>query len=320
VRRLVAGGREVAALARSAGGAEVVEELGARPVRGDILDQGSLVEAMRGCEVVYHAAGLNAFCLRDTEPMYRTNVEGTRAVAEAAARAGVHRIVYTSSAATLGEHSGTVGHEGSEHRGWFLSDYERSKYEAELAATATARDRGLELVCVNPASVQGPGRTRGTARLLIDLVAGRLPAVVDARLSVVDVADCAAGHLLAEARGRAGERYVFSGASLTTREAVALLSEVAGVELRVRFVPPRLALAAGGAGEVWGRLRGRRARICRELARTLIHGHAYDGSKAERELGLRYTPIRDSLTRTIAWYAEHGYLAGAEGLRKAPAG
>jgi dihydroflavonol-4-reductase len=320
VRRLVAGGREVVALARSADAAGAVEALGARPARGDILDRESLVEAMHGCEVVYHAAGLNAFCLRDPEPMYRANVEGTRAVVDAAAHAGVQRIVYTSSAATLGERAGTVGHEGSEHRGWFLSDYERSKYEAEQTATAAALDHSVELVCVNPASVQGPGRTRGTARLLLDLLTGRLPAVVDSHLSVVDVADCAAGHLLAEARGRPRERYVLCGASLTTREAVALLSEVAGVDLRIRFVTPRLALAAGGAGEVWGRLRRRRPRICRELVRTLIHGHAYDGSKAERELGLRYTPIRDSLARSIAWYGEHGYLPNIEGLRNASAG
>ena len=134
------------------------------------------------------------------------------------------------------------------------------------------------------------------------------------------MADCAAGHLLAEARGRPGERYILCGASLTTREAVALLSEAAGVELRIRFVPPRLALAAGVAGEVWGRLRRRRARICRELVRTMIHGHAYDGSKAERELGLRYTPVRDSLARTIAWYAEHGYLHGNGVVRNTHAG
>jgi dihydroflavonol-4-reductase len=308
VRRLVAGGREVAALARSRAAAEVLEALGAQPVHGDVLDSESLPAAMRGSDVVYHLAGVNAFCLPNPEPMFRTNVEGTRSVVEAAARSGIQRIVYTSSAATLGERAGTTGDEESQHRGWFLSDYERSKYEAELAATATARAHGVELVCVNPASVQGPGRTHGTARLLLDLLTGRLPAVVDSRLSVVDIADCAAGHLLAEARGRPGERYVLCGASMTTSEAVALLSEVAKIDLSVRFVSPRLALVAGAGGEAWGRLRQRRARICRELVRTLVHGHAYDGSRAERELGLRYTPIRDSLARTLAWYGEHGYL------------
>jgi dihydroflavonol-4-reductase len=308
VRRLVTGGRQVTALARSARSAELVESLGARAVHGDVLDRGSLVAGMRGCDVVYHAAGINAFCLPNPEPMFRTSVEGTRSVVEAAASAGIRRIVYTSSAATLGEETGTTGDEQSEHRGWFLSNYERSKYGAELVATAVARERDIELVCINPASVQGPGRTRGTARLLLDLLTGRLPAIVDSRLSVVDVADCAAGHLLAEARGQPGERYVLCGASMTTREAVALLSEVAGADINVRFVSPRLALAAGAGGEAWSRLRRHRPRICRELVRTVVHGHAYDGSKAERELGLRYTPIRESLRRTLNWYAEHGYL------------
>lgn len=309
MRRLATGGRQVTALARSAESAAVLESLGARPVHGDVLDRVSLIAGMRGCDVVYHVAGINAFCLPDPEPMFRTSIDGTRLVVEAAALAGVQRIVYTSSAATLGERAGTTGDERSEHRGWFLSNYERSRYEAELAATAAAGAHAVELVCVNPASVQGPGRTRGTARLLLDLLTGRLPAIVDSRLSVVDVADCAAGHLLAEARGRPGERYVLCGASMTTREAVALLSDVGGADIKVRVVPPQLALVAGAGGEAWGRLRGRRPRICRELVRTLVHGHAYDGSKAERELGLRYTPIRESLRRTLDWYAEHGYVA-----------
>jgi len=308
VRRLVAGGREVAGLARSPEAGELLRGLGAEPVVGDVLDRESLDSAMRGCEVVYHAAGVNAFCLLDPGPMFRVNVDGTRAVVEAAAVAGVRRLVYTSSAATLGEAAGTIGHEGSPHRGWFLSSYERSKFEAERAALVAASAAGIELVCVNPASVQGPGRTHGTARLLLDLVTGRLPAVVESRLSLVDVADCAAGHILADERGASGERYVLCGAVLTTREALELLAEVAGVDLRVRLVPARLAWAAGAAGEGLGRLRRRRPPVCRELVRTLVHGHAYDGSRAERELGLRYAPVRESLTRTLRWYAEHGYL------------
>ena len=309
VRRLVAAGREVTGLARSPASAELLRSLGAEAVPGDILDRGSLDVVMRGCDVVYHAAGVNAFCLRDPAPMFRANVDGTRTVVDAAARASVRRVVYTSSAATLGEAAGTVGHEGSQHRGWFLSSYERSKFEAERTAVAAARRRGIELVCVNPASVQGPGRTRGTARLLLDLVTGRLPAVVDSRLSVVDVADCAAAHILAEERGQPGERYVLCGAVLTTREALELLAQVANVQLRVRFVPAWLAAAAGAGAEGQARLRRRRARVCRELVRTLVHGHAYDGSRAERELGLRYTPVRASLERTLRWYADHGYLA-----------
>jgi dihydroflavonol-4-reductase len=273
-------------------------------VRGDVLDLESLAAAMRGCELVYHAAGANAFCVRDPSPMFEVNVRGSRNVVLAAARAGVRRVVYTSSAATLGEASGTIGSEGSPHRGWFLSDYERSKFEAEQAVFATAHEGGIEVVSVNPASVQGPGRATGSARLLLDYLNGRIKAVVDSRLSLVDIADCTDGHLLAGARGEPGERYVLSGATLSVREGLALVARLVGVDRPVRALPPSVAMAVATAAEAVGRVRRSSPRICRELARTLIHGHAYDGSKATRALGLQYTPIEETLRRTVDWWVE----------------
>lgn len=295
-------------LARSGASAEVLAELGAEPVRGDVLDLDALAAAMRGCEVVYHAAGANAFCLRDPSPLFEVNVGGSENVVRAAAQAGVRRVVYTSSAATLGEASGTIGSEGSAHRGWFLSDYERSKFEAEQAVFAAAREAGLEVISVNPASVQGPGRATGSAKLLLDFLNGRIPAVVDSQLSLVDIADCTEGHLLAGSRGMPGERYVLSGATLSVREGLALLASVMGIDRQVRTLPPWLALTAATAVEALGRVRRSSPRICRELARTLIHGHAYDGSKATRALGLRYTPVEETLRRTVEWWLEQGLV------------
>ncbi len=295
-------------LARSGASAEVLAGLGAEPVRGDVLDLDALAAAMRGCEVVYHAAGANAFCLRDPSPLFEVNVEGSVNVVRAAAQAGVRRVVYTSSAATLGEASGTIGSEGSPHRGWFLSDYERSKFEAEQAVFAVAREARVEVVSVNPASVQGPGRATGSAKLLLDFLNGRIPAVVDSRLSLVDIADCTEGHLLAGSRGRPGERYVLSGATLSVREGLALLATVVGIDRQVRTFPPWLALTAATAVEALGRVRRGSPRVCRELARTLIHGHAYDGSKATRALGLRYTPVEETLRRTVEWWLEQGLV------------
>lgn len=304
VERLVGNGEPVRALSRSDASAKVLAELGAEPVRGDVLDLDALASAMRGCDLVYHAAGANAFCVRDPSPMFEVNVEGSRTVVRAAAQAGVRRVVYTSSAATLGEASGTIGAEESTHRGWFLSDYERSKFEAEQAVFAAARETGVELVCLNPASVQGPGRASGSARLLLDYVNGRLKAVVDSKLSLVDIADCTEGHLLAGSRGKPGERYVLSGATLTVREGLALVARIAGIERPLRTLPPSVAMAVATAAEALAWLRRDSPRICRELARTLVHGHAYDGSKAARVLGLRYTPIEETLRRTIAWWVE----------------
>jgi dihydroflavonol-4-reductase len=308
IERLLAQGRPVKALARSEDAARALRALGAEPVPGDVLDGSVLVDAMGGSRVVYHAAGLNALCLRDPSPLFAVNVEGSLNVVQAAAAAGVTRVVYTSSAATLGEAQGTEGREGSPHRGWFLSSYERSKFEAERAVLDAAPGLGLEVVSVNPASVQGPGRATGTARLLLDYLNGRLKTVVDATISLVDIADCADGHVLAEASGEPGERYVLSGATLTVRDGVRLLERLTGVEGAVRSLPPAIAMAAAAGVETVARLRRTKPRVCRDLVRTALHGHAYDGSRAARELGVRYTPVEDTIRRTVAWFVEEGLV------------
>ena len=309
VERLLEKDNEVRALARSDAAAATLGALGAQPVRGDVLDPAALEAAMRSCELVYHAAGYNTFCLRDPAPMFEVNVRGSENVIRAAARARVGRVVYTSSAATLGERKGTVGSEGSPHRGWFLSNYERSKFEAERAVLAAADETAIDVVCVNPASAQGPGRATGSTKLLLDYLNGKLKAVVDSTLSLVDIADCTTGHLLAASEGKPGERYVLSGATLTVREGLSLLTHLTGVERPVRTVPPWVALAVGAAAEAVGGLKGEKPRVCCELARTLAHGHAYDGSKATGELGLRYTPIDETLRRTLDWWVEQGFVA-----------
>jgi len=308
VERLLADGRTVKALARSDDSASALRELGAEPVRGDVLDLESVTAAMRGCEVVYHAAGVNALCLRDPSPMFDVNVAGSRNVVHAAAAAAVRRVVYTSSGAALGEARGTVGTETSPHRGWFLSSYERSKFEAEQAVLSAARETGTDVVCVNPASVQGPGRATGSTKLLLDYLNGKLRAIVESTISLVDIVDCTEGHVLCEARGEPGERYVLSGATLTVREGIQLLERITGVNEPVRALPPALATAAAVAVEIAARLRGRDARVCRDLVRTALHGHAYDGSRATRELGLIYTPLEETIRRTVDWFGAAGLV------------
>jgi dihydroflavonol-4-reductase len=311
VGRLLARRREVVALARTPGAERALAERGARPVRGDVLDGDALAAGMAGCEVVYHVAGVNSLCPADRSELARVNVDGTRIVAEAARRAGARRLVNTSSAAALGEPAGTVGNEETPHRGWFLSDYERSKLGAERAAFEVGRATGLEVVSVNPASVQGPGRAGGTGKLLLAYLDGRLKVFVDTRFSFVDIGDCVEGHLLAEARGRPGERYVLSGATLTSKEAIELLSGLAGDGPRPRMVPAALAVPLATLVEGGFRAAGRAPPVCRQMVRTLLHGHSYDGSKATEELGLAYTPVEETLRRTAAW-------AAAEGLVRRP--
>jgi len=173
---------------------------------------------------------------------------------------------------------------------------------------AVAAETGLEVVCLNPTSVQGPGRTGGTGRILLAMLDGRLKVFIETRISIVDIADCVEAHLLAADRGRPGERYVLSGVTLTSAQAFEVLAQVSGRPIRPLIVPDPVAWAAGGLAEAAGRLLRRRPPLCREMVRTLLHGHAYDGSRAERELGLAYTPVRETLRRTIAWAEGEGLV------------
>jgi dihydroflavonol-4-reductase len=309
VERLVAGGDEVVALARSRPAEETLRSLGAQPVRGDIFDEDALASGMSGCSVIYNVAGVNTLCVDDPGPMLRANVDGPPVVVRAAARAGVRRFVHTSSAATIGEASGVVGREDTPHRGWYLSNYERSKTEGERAVFEAGREAGVEVVCVNPSSVQGPGRSGGTARFLLAYLDGRLKVFVPTNVSLVDIADCAEGHVLAAERGVAGERYLLNSIALSITEALALAGDVAGVHGRPRLVPRQVAVAGAWVVEHGSRLVRRKPPVCREMVRTLLHGHIYDGSRAERELGLHYTEPRETLRKTVDWARAEGLLS-----------
>ncbi len=270
-------------------------------VEGDVLDPASLSQAFAGADVVLHAAGLVGACRRDPSSMIRTNVFGATNAVRAAARAGARRFVLTSSAATIGERAGETGREDTRHRGWFLSTYERSKAEAEAAAFALGRDAGLDVVAVNPASVQGPGRTDVIGRVLRAAARGRLPFVVRSMISFVDVDDCARGHLLAASHGRPGERYILCGATLTVDEALSLVRRVSGRRVRPLRAPVGAASVVAGLVEDAFRILRRDPPICREVVAGIVHGRAYDGSKAVRDLGLEYTPPEATIRRTLAW-------------------
>jgi dihydroflavonol-4-reductase len=308
VRALVQTGWDVVALSRTDASARALASAGARPALGNVVEPDAIFRAATGCEVVFHAAGLNASCLRDPRPLVRINVEGTRNVLEAAARAGVRRFVHTSSAAVIGEPAGVVGREDTAHRGWFLTAYERSKFQAERLVLERGPELGLEVVCVDPSSVQGPGRAAGTARLLLAAARGRLPLAFDAWLSFVDVDDCALGHVRAADLGRPGERYILSGGYLRVGGALDVLRGVTGRPARTWFVPRRSVLPAAALVEAAARAIGRTPPVCREVVRAGLHGHRYDGSRATRELGLIYTPLEETLRRTVDWFVAQGLL------------
>ena len=303
---LVESGFEVKALARSTKSGSKVASLGATPVPGDVLDYDSVLSLVDGCEWVFHVAGVNEMCTRDPSHMWRVNVEGTRLVMNACREAGVSRLIHTSSVVTIGERKGENATESTSHRGFYLSEYERTKTEAERLLFSEAH--GLDIVAVNPSSVQGPGRATGTGRIILNAARGKLPFLIDTTISLIDIDDCARGHLLAARRGASGERYLLSGATLTMREAVALLSEVTDHEVSPRFLPTGVIYAISVVVEIAFRVIRRRPPICREAVRVIDHGHHYDGSRAATELGLRYTPVKETIRRTIEWFADEGLL------------
>jgi len=309
LRHLAEQGGDIRALVRSDQGTAAVSAWGAIPYWGDITDPATLPDAMAGVDLVYHVAGLNVMCPRRPERLIEVNVDGAVNVARAARKAGVRRLVYTSSAAVIGESRGEIGNENTRHRGTYLSHYDRSKHLGEQAMVAEAGD--MELVIVNPSSVQGPGRTTGTGKLILDLVNGRLPVMVDTWASIVDIDDCARGHLAAAALGEPGRRYVLNSFSLPIRQAVAILGEQLGQTLSVRYLPRPVAYAAGATIEGLWRVRRRRPPFCREMVRTIGHGHRYDGSRAVRELGLSYLGPDEFLERLVAWYRQAGLITSS---------
>jgi dihydroflavonol-4-reductase len=306
--RLLERGDEVVALARSEAAAHALAARGVGVECGDGYDEKALARGMQGCELAFNVAGVNSLCVNDPRPMELLNAQGPVAVVRAAARAGVRRLVHTSSAATIGEPRGTVGREDTAHRGSYLSTYERTKTEGERDALGAAHALGQDLVCVNPSSVQGPGRSRGTARFLLAFLDGRLKMFVPTNVSLIDIDDCIQGHLLAAEHGVSGQRYLLNGMTLPIVDALKLAGEVAGVEHHPRLVPPALATVAAGAIERGFRLARRSPPICREMVRTLLHGHRYDGSRATRELGLSYTDPRETLRKTVEWARAEGLL------------
>jgi dihydroflavonol-4-reductase len=305
---LVARGDEVTALARSDDAARTLTAKAVTVVRGDVCAPDTFADALAGCEIVHHVAGINAHCPRDPERMWQVNVLGPQNVVQAAARHHATRVVFTSSSATIGEAEGTVGSETSPHRGSYLSGYERSKHDGERAAFAAAEAAGVGVVALNPTSVQGPPRAGGTAAIVLAYLNGRLRAFVDTHVSIIDVQDVVAAHLLAESRGEPGRRYVLSDEALTSRQALQLLADLSATDRRVRFVPRELARRSAQLADLAFRARGRTSPMCSARVATILHGHRYDGSLATRELGLSYTPVVETFRRTVEWARSEGLV------------
>jgi dihydroflavonol-4-reductase len=264
-------------------------------VKADVLDRGALRRAFRGCDLVFHAAGLVSS--KPPELVWQVNALAPRLAVEAAAAEGVRRVVVTSSVAGIGPAPpDRPGTEEDLYGGWGLGlTYPDAKHEGESEALAAGARLGVEVVVVNPSYVFGapvdrsqPGET--STRMIGNYLAGRLPAVVDAQTNVVDVRDVAKGHLLAAERGRSGERYVLGGHDMGWVELMGRVAELSGVHHPLVVLPP----AAGGLPWL----------VAGEGVSLMAQNWRYSSAKARRELGYRSRSLDRTLRDTIAWYRE----------------
>src|SRR5262249_7902223 len=268
-------------------------------------------KGIAGCDVVFHVAADYRLWVRDPAEMYRSNVEGTRAILDVARKSEIRRVVYTSSVATMGFTSN--GQSADENSPVSLDDmigpYKRSKFTAEQVAIEAAR-AGQDVVIVNPTTPVGERdiKPTPTGRIVVDFLERKFPAYVDTGLNLVDATQCAQGHLLALEKGRSGERYILGGQNLTLKQILDKLAAITGLPSpRVR-VPYALALATGVVDEiVTGRIRRREPRATIDAVRMGQKKMFVTSAKAERELGWKCVPVDDALRRAVGWFQANGY-------------
>ncbi|MCC7494176.1 MAG: NAD-dependent epimerase/dehydratase family protein [Fimbriimonadaceae bacterium] len=308
VRALRASGQPVRALVRASSRVEHLQALGVELVSGDLRDAASLQAACRGCRQVYHVAADYRLWARRPQDLYESNVEGTRALLQAAGEA--ERIVYTSSVGCLGLRPD--GQPADETTPVGLADmighYKRSKYLAEQVAREAAA-AGQPVVIVNPSTPVGDHDVKPTptGQIIVDFLRGRMPGFVRTGLNLVDVRDVAAGHLLAAERGRVGECYILGGRDLTLAAILALLATLTGRRRPRLRVPYAVAYAAAYADTAWNLLRGREPQIPVEGVRMSRHLMYFSPAKAIAELGLPQSPVEGALQRAIDWFRANGY-------------
>lgn len=278
---------------------------------GDVTDRSSLAAALKGVRFVFHAAADYRLWARDPRDITRNNVEGTRLIMEEALRAGVERIVYTSSVATLG-----LGHGAPADESRPLTEieaigaYKRSKVAAERLVEAMARRDRLPVVIVNPSTPIGPRDVKPTptGRVIVDAACGRIPAFVDTGLNLVHVDDVAAGHLAALSRGEVGDRYILGGENVLLS---AMLADIAAIVHRAPptlRAPRALLYPLAYAAEFLARFGSREPLLTVDGLRMSRHRMFFDDAKARRVLGYASRPYREGLSDAVAWFGAHGYL------------
>ncbi len=317
VHELVARKHRVRALLRPGSDPRGLREAEFERVEGDLSDAGKLKEAMQGCDWCFHVAASYHLWLRDYRPMYAANVEGTRNVIEAAAKAGCQRIVYTSTVGCIGLPVTSGGRIAPTDEAALVSDgqmccdYKRSKWQAEQVASRFARD-GLPVIIVNPSAPVGPRDVKPTptGQVIVDFLNRRMPAYLDTGLNWVHVRDVAIGHIFAAQHGCVGERYILGNTegNWTMKQAFAVLEEITGIRAPRVQIPYAVALGAAYANEAISWFTGQPPKAPLAGVRMARHKMYFSPAKAIRELDLPQTPPRQALADAVAWFRQNGYV------------
>jgi dihydroflavonol-4-reductase len=339
-RVLAEQGSQLRLLVRPTSDLRNIDDLKGDRVVGDLRDAASISKALSGCDVVFHVAADYRLWVRDPDEMYRSNVEGTRSLLEAARKQGVRRVVYTSSVATMGFTSGFASnHAAAELRSagrpgaavptqaWaahtsaladenspvvladMIGHYKRSKFMAEQVAIDAAKS-GVDVVIVNPTTPIGERdiKPTPTGRIVVDFLKRKFPAYVETGLNLVDATECARGHVQALEKGRSGERYILGGENLTLKQILDRLAAITGLPSPTVKLPYVFAMAAGVVDEmVRGRMLGREPRATIDAVRMGRKMMFVSSAKAERELDWRTVPVDGALRRSVDWFRGNGY-------------
>ncbi len=286
-----------------------VEDLDAELLQGDLRDPASVARAAAGCSLVFHVAADYRLWVRDPAEMFHSNVDGTRNVMEAALRAGVERVVYTSTVGCIGFVRGGLGDEATPvSYGDMTGPYKQSKYQAEQVALQYASGR-LPVVIVNPTTPVGEHDVKPTptGQTIVDFLRGAMPAYIDTGLNVVDARETAEGHWLACEHGRVGERYILGSENLTLRQIFEALSAISGRPAPKTEIPWLVAWLAGVCSTGLANLTGNPPRVPLAAVQMARKKMWVTHAKAERELGFHPSPAGVALRRAADWFQGNGY-------------
>ena len=300
-RALVERGHNVRALVRPG---SRVDGLQLEIVTGDLRDPASLERAIAGCGLLFHVAADYRLWAKDPGELYRSNVDGTRNLLQAAKHAGVERVVYTSTVGCIGIPHGGIGDEAQPVALEDMAgDYKRSKFLAEQVALEFARE-GFPVIIVNPTAPIGDHDVKPTptGKIVVDFLNGDMPAFIDTGLNVVDVRDTAEGHLLACDRGVPGERYILGSENLTLAEILQKLAKITGRKAPTTRIPYAVAYCAGACSTAWAGVTGKPPRVPLEAVRMAKKKMWVTHAKAARDLGFRPGPAQQALARAVEWF------------------